>query len=80
VAGVLLLSGGLAALQTISIVAALPFMILMIFMAASLLKALRGEIRQKELHDAIMYESACRSFSILTRVLVWCDASDGESR
>lgn len=56
VAGLLLLSGGLAALQTISIVAALPFMVLMIFMAASLLRALRGEIRQKELHDAIMYE------------------------
>lgn len=56
VAGLLLVSGGLAALQTISVVAAFPFMILMIFMAASLLKDLRGEIRQKELHDAIMYE------------------------
>ena len=56
VAGLLLLSGGLGALRTISIVAAFPFMLLMIFMAASLLKALRAEIRQKELHDAIMYE------------------------
>jgi len=56
VAGVLLMSGGLAALQTISIVAAFPFMVLMIFMAASLLKALRNEMRQKELHEAILME------------------------
>jgi glycine betaine transporter len=56
VAGVLLMSGGLAALQTISIVAAFPFMVLMIFMAASLLKALRNEIRQKELHQAVLME------------------------
>lgn len=56
VAGVLLVSGGLAALQTVSIVAAFPFMVLMIFMAAALLKALRNEVRQKELHDAILQE------------------------
>lgn len=56
VAAVLLLSGGLAALQTISIVAALPFMILMVFMAASLLKALRTEQRQRELNAAILQE------------------------
>ncbi|WP_404364750.1 BCCT family transporter [Marinobacter sp.] len=56
VAGVLLLSGGLAALQTISILAAFPFMILMIFMAAALLKSLRNERRQIELHEAIMRE------------------------
>ncbi len=56
VAGVLLVSGGLAALQTISIVAAFPFMVLMIFMAAALLKALRNEMRQKELHEAILQE------------------------
>ncbi|TVP56768.1 MAG: BCCT family transporter [Halomonadaceae bacterium] len=56
VAAVLLLSGGLAALQTISIVAAFPFMVLMIFMATSLLKALRTEMRQKELHEAILQE------------------------
>ena len=56
VAGVLLLSGGLAALQTISIVAAFPFMVLMIFMAAALLKSLRNEMRQRELHEAIMRE------------------------
>ncbi|MEX0960296.1 MAG: BCCT family transporter [Burkholderiales bacterium] len=56
VAGVLLLSGGLAALQTISIVAAFPFMVLMIFMAMSLLKSLRNEQRQMELHEAILRE------------------------
>jgi len=53
VAGVLLLSGGLEALQTTSILAALPFMILMIFMAASLLKSLREERRQAEFHEAL---------------------------
>ena len=56
VAAVLLISGGLAALQTISIVAAFPFMVLMVFMAGALLKALRNEMRQKELHEAIMRE------------------------
>lgn len=56
VAGVLLLSGGLSALQTVSIVAAFPFMILMVFMARSLLKSLRDEQRQKELHEALMRE------------------------
>ena len=56
VAGVLLLSGGLAALQTISIVAALPFMVLMIFMAAALLRSLRNEQRQTELHNAMLHE------------------------
>lgn len=54
VAGVLLVSGGLGALQTISIVAAFPFMILMVFMAISLLKSLRNEVRQKELHEALL--------------------------
>lgn len=53
---VLLLSGGLSALQTVSIVAALPFMVLMIFMAGSLLSALRTERRQQELHEALMRE------------------------
>ena len=60
VAGVLLLSGGLAALQTISIVAAFPFMILMIFMAASLLRSLRTERRQQELHEAMTRERLLR--------------------
>lgn len=54
VAGVLLLSGGLTALQTVSIVAAFPFMILMVFMAISLLKSLANEKRQTELHEAII--------------------------
>lgn len=56
VAAVLLLSGGLEALQTISIVAAFPFMVLMVFMAGALLKALANEIRQKELHEALLLE------------------------
>lgn len=56
VAAVLLMSGGLAALQTMSIVAAFPFMVLMIFMAASLLKSLRNERRQTELHRALLQE------------------------
>ncbi len=63
VAGVLLLSGGLAALQTISILAAFPFMILMVFMAIALLKSLREEQRQKELHEAIMEERLQRMLS-----------------
>jgi glycine betaine transporter len=56
VAGVLLMSGGLSALQTVSIVAAFPFMILMVFMASALLKSLRDEQRQTELHEALMRE------------------------
>ncbi|MDG5787925.1 BCCT family transporter [Evansella sp. AB-P1] len=40
---VLLASGGLDALQTAAIIAALPFMIIMIFMIVSLMKSLRGE-------------------------------------
>lgn len=56
VAAVLLMSGGLAALQTMSIVAAFPFMVLMIFMALSLLKSLRNERRQAELHEALLRE------------------------
>ncbi|TCO78392.1 BCCT family transporter [Chromatocurvus halotolerans] len=60
VAGVLLLSGGLDALQTISILAAFPFMILMVFMASSLLKSLRDERRQRELHEALIRERLLR--------------------
>jgi choline-glycine betaine transporter len=41
-------------LQTISILAAFRFMVLMIFMAISLLKSLRNERRQLEFHEAIM--------------------------
>ncbi|WP_144820894.1 BCCT family transporter [Marinobacter piscensis] len=53
VAGVLLVSGGLEALQTISILAAFPFMVLMVFMAISLLRSLSKEQRQKELREAV---------------------------
>ncbi|WP_100638798.1 BCCT family transporter [Marinobacter salexigens] len=53
VAGVLLVSGGLEALQTISILAAFPFMVLMVFMAISLLRSLSNEQRQKELREAV---------------------------
>lgn|GEM_PF-969921 len=60
VAGVLLLSGGLGALQTISILAAFLFMILMVFMASSLLKSLRDERRQQELHEALIRERLLR--------------------
>ncbi len=56
VVAVLLLSGGLAALQTISIVAAFPFMVLMVFMAGALLRSLRNERRQMELHEALLRE------------------------
>ncbi|CAM4406378.1 glycine betaine uptake BCCT transporter [Paenibacillus tarimensis] len=43
IAAVLLLSGGLGGLQTASIVAALPFAVIMVFMCVSLAKALEGE-------------------------------------
>jgi len=56
VAGVLLMSGGLDALRTMSIVAAFPFMLLMVFMALSLLRSLREERRQLELHEAVLRE------------------------
>ena len=45
VAAVLLLAGGLAALQTASITAALPFSVIMLFMMAGLVKSLRMEER-----------------------------------
>lgn len=64
VAGVLLLSGGLAALQTMSIVAAFPFMVLMIFMALSLLKSLRNDRRQAELHEALLRERIQRMLEL----------------
>jgi glycine betaine transporter len=54
VAAVLLMSGGLAALQTLSIVAAFPFMILMVFMAAALLHSLQDERRESELRERAM--------------------------
>ncbi len=60
VAAVLLLSGGLVALQTISILAAFPFMLLMVFMAIALLRSLQNEHRQIELHQAITHERLMR--------------------
>lgn len=65
IAVVLLFSGGLSALQTASIVSALPFAIIMIFMCFSILKALQQEdkaerrkekLRRKKL-DALLIES-----------------------
>ncbi len=43
IAAVLLMAGGLGALQTASIAAAFPFMIIMIFMMFSIYKAFKGE-------------------------------------
>lgn len=54
VAGVLLVSGGLAALQTMSIIAAFPFMFLMIFMAGALLRGLQDERRMIERREREM--------------------------
>lgn len=48
IAAVLLWSGGLGGLQTASIVAALPFAIIMIFMVFSLIKALNEEVREEK--------------------------------
>lgn len=56
----LLVSGALTALQTMSIVAAFPFMVLIIFMAVSLLKSLRNAQRQMELHKALLQERVQR--------------------
>jgi choline/glycine/proline betaine transport protein len=44
VAAVLLLAGGLSALQTASIVSALPFSVIMIFMVIGLMQSLRREV------------------------------------
>ena len=77
VAGVLLLSGGLAALQTMSIVAAFPFMILMIFMAGSLLKSLRDERRQLDLHQALLQERIQRMLEEHENRQVAPDATSG---
>lgn len=46
IAAVLLVSGGLGALQTAAIVAAAPFSIIMVFMCMSILKALQQEDRE----------------------------------
>lgn len=68
VAAVLLISGGLEALQTMSIIAAFPFMFLMIFMAGALLRGLQDERRliekrERELQqglERLLAESAAR--------------------
>lgn len=52
IAVVLLLSQGLEALQTASIVTALPFAVIMILMCSSLLKSLREEERQVRKQEA----------------------------
>lgn len=67
VAAVLLMSGGLEALRTMSIVAAFPFMVLMVFMAASLLRSLRDERRQAELHEALLRERMQRMLEAYER-------------
>jgi glycine betaine transporter len=54
VTAVLLLSGGLEALRTLSILAAFPFIVMMVFMAAALLRSFRDERRQWELREAIL--------------------------
>ncbi|MFD0958954.1 glycine betaine uptake BCCT transporter [Paenibacillus chungangensis] len=51
VAIVLLISGGLAGLQTASIVAALPFAIIIVGMCVALLKSLREEDRQRRIRE-----------------------------
>jgi glycine betaine transporter len=48
IAAALLLSGGLNGLQTASIVAALPFAVIMVFMVVSLNRALRTEIKEEK--------------------------------
>ncbi|PZD95437.1 glycine/betaine ABC transporter permease [Paenibacillus sambharensis] len=48
IAAVLLLSGGLGGLQTASIVAALPFAVIMVLMCVSLTKALEGETKDMQ--------------------------------
>ena len=47
-ASVLLLTGGLVGLQTVSIIAAFPFMLLMVLMAVSLHKDLAAELKRGE--------------------------------
>jgi glycine betaine transporter len=54
-ASVLLLSGGLNGLQTVSIIAAFPFMLLMVLMAFSLHKDLAAEIRRREEKNQLLH-------------------------
>ena len=64
IAVVLLLSGGLRGLQTASIVAALPFSLIMVGMCVSLLRALKQEmnqIRKREREERRAFEAFLRS-------------------
>lgn len=56
VAAIVLLSGGLEALQAASILAALPFSVIMLFMCAALLKGLREE-RHHLKHDRLRLQA-----------------------
>lgn len=56
VAGVLLLSGGLYGLQTVSIIAAFPFMLVMVVMLFALHRDLALEVRLSEDKDRILRE------------------------
>lgn len=53
-ASVLLLTGGLVGLQTVSIIAAFPFMLLMVLMAFSLHKDLSAEMWRREEKDKLL--------------------------
>jgi len=55
-AGVLLLSGGLQGLQTISIIAAFPFMLLMVLMAISLHRDLSADHARQREKDQVLRE------------------------
>ncbi|MBN1615057.1 MAG: BCCT family transporter [Deltaproteobacteria bacterium] len=55
-AGVLLLSGGLYGLRTVSIIAAFPFMLLMVLMAFSLHRDLKLEVRRQEEKERLLHE------------------------
>ncbi|HJL14790.1 MAG TPA: BCCT family transporter, partial [Sandaracinaceae bacterium LLY-WYZ-13_1] len=55
-AGVLLLSGGLQGLQTISIIAAFPFMLLMVLMAWSLHRDLSLDFARRMEKDRVLHE------------------------
>ena len=55
-AGVLLLSGGLLGLRTVVILAAFPFMLLMILMAYSLYRDLSLEWQRREETEKLLYD------------------------
>jgi choline/carnitine/betaine transport len=55
-AAVLLFSGGLGALQTASIVAAFPFMIIMVIMCVSLVKLLKRDMKEFEMQELELKE------------------------